>query len=43
MVIYPRLPKMETDQTSSLVKTSNADPIKILPPLIRQLKKQIEN
>ena len=43
MVIYSRLPKMETDQTSSLVKTSNADPVKILTPLIRQLKKQIEN
>lgn len=36
-VIWPRLPRIETDQTLSLIKVPAADPVEVLLPIIRQM------
>lgn len=39
-VIWPRLPRIETDQTLSLIKVPAADPVAILLPIIRNMVSQ---
>lgn len=36
-VVWPRLPRIETDQTLSLIKVPAADPVEVLLPIIRQM------
>jgi hypothetical protein len=39
-VVWPRLPRIETDQTLSLIKVPASDPVEILLPIIRQMTEE---
>lgn len=39
-VQYPRLPRIETDQTLSFIKVNSEDPVKVLLPYIRKMVKE---
>ncbi len=39
-VVWPRLPRIETDQTLSLIKVPAADPVEILLPILRKMTEE---
>ena len=36
-VFYPRLPRIDTDQTLSLIKAASADAVEVLLPYLREM------
>lgn len=42
-VYYPRLPRIDTDQTLSLIKTLSADPAEVLLPHLRKMTNNFNN